>query len=48
VKIDTYWAQFSRNVLFYCFLERLAHFSRVHSLGLVGHLYEMAYGGVFY
>jgi hypothetical protein len=31
-----------------CFLERLAHFSRAHSLGLVGNLYDMAYGGVFY
>lgn len=42
----TSWPQFSMYTL--CFLERLAHISKVHSLGLVGHLYDMAYGGIFY
>jgi hypothetical protein len=40
--------QFSRHALFYYFLEMLAHFSREHSLGLVGHVYDMTYQKIFY
>jgi hypothetical protein len=35
------WEEFSRHALFYCFLGSLAHFSRTHSLGLVGHHYKV-------
>jgi hypothetical protein len=32
---------------YFTMIRELAHFSMVHLLWLVGHLYDMAYGGVF-